>query len=220
MRFTSLCRIRKRLKINGGKKQWIKKWISIFTLRFLVRWKFQIRWNGVFLCAMTVCGKTANKIDIVDFNKREAFRKKLQNSASIGKALYPNELFVLCVDYSSIGGEAKHIDAFAVGDVAKWILEQNITRGSVFEANFRLTWKYVRNIAGKSRLQIGASDAYVAKLIMEDKDVAVISQNANTASTLKKENDTSIDEWQTILDGESGGRLSQEDIFRILQNIT
>lgn len=99
----------------------------------------------------------------------------------IGRALYLNNLFVLGVDYSSIGEEARHIDAFAVGDAAKWLLEKNITSGSVFEGYFKLEWKYVRNVAGKSKLQIGASDAYIAKLILRNPDIELIAQNSNTA---------------------------------------
>ena len=99
----------------------------------------------------------------------------------IGKALYLNDLFVIGADYSNIGDEAKHIDAFAVGEAAKWILENNITKGSVFEGYFKLEWKYVKNIAGKSRIQIGASNAYIAKLILRNPDLKVVAQSANTA---------------------------------------
>lgn len=100
----------------------------------------------------------------------------------IGRALYLNDLFVLGADYSDVSKEAMHIDAFAVGNAAKWILESNITRGSVFEAYFKLEWKYVENIAGKSRLQIGASNAYVAKLILSNPSIELITQNSNTAT--------------------------------------
>lgn len=100
----------------------------------------------------------------------------------IGKALYLNDLFVIGADYSDIGEEAKHIDAFAVGDAAKWILENGITKGSVFEGDFKLEWKYVKNVAGKSRIQIGASDAYIAKLVLRSSDLKLITQSTNTAT--------------------------------------
>lgn len=99
----------------------------------------------------------------------------------IGRALYLNNLFVIGADYSDIGDEAKHIDAFATGDAAKWILENGITKGSVFEGNFKLEWKYVKNVAGKSRIQIGASDAYIAKLVISNPDIKLVAQSMNTA---------------------------------------
>ena len=110
----------------------------------------------------------------------------------IGKALYLNDLFVLGVDYSNIGDEAKHIDAFAVGDAAKWILENNITRGSVFEGYFKLEWKYVKNVAGKSRIQIGASDAYIAKLVLRNANIDLITQSSNTAMPNSRFSDLNI----------------------------
>ena len=100
----------------------------------------------------------------------------------VGKALYLNGLFIIGADYSDIEDEAKHIDAFAVGDAAKWILEHGITKGSVFEGNFKLEWKYVKNVAGKSRIQIGASDAYIAKLILRSSDLSLIAQSASPAT--------------------------------------
>lgn len=119
----------------------------------------------------------------------------------IGKALYLNDLFVLGVDYSDVGDEAKHIDAFAVGDAARWILENHITKGSVFEGSFRLEWKYVKNVAGKSRIQIGASDAYIAKLILRNTDLNLIAQGSTTALS---ENDESA-------------TYSQESIMNLLK---
>lgn len=119
----------------------------------------------------------------------------------IGKALYLNGLFVLGTDYSDVDDVAKHIDAFAVGDAAKWILENHITKGSVFEGSFQLEWKYVKNVAGKSRIQIGASNAYIAKLILKNADLNLIAQGATTASS---ESDESTD-------------YSQESIMNLLK---
>lgn len=103
-------------------------------------------------------------------------------SLPLGKALYLNDIFVLGVDYSDIGDEAKHIDMFAVGESAKWILTNGITVGSVFEGDFQLAWKYVKNVAGKARIQVGASSAYIAKLILRSSNLKLIAQSENTAS--------------------------------------
>jgi hypothetical protein len=99
----------------------------------------------------------------------------------VGKALYLNGIFVLGANYNDIDDDARHIDLFATGDAAKWILENNVTRGSVFESDFTLEWKYAKNIAGKSRIQVGASNAYIAKLILRTADIKLIAQNSNTA---------------------------------------
>lgn len=98
----------------------------------------------------------------------------------LGKALYLNDIFVLGADYSDIGDEAKHIDMFAVGEAAKWILTNGITVGSVFEGDFQLEWKFVKNVAGKARIQVGASSAYIAKLILRNANLKLIAQSENT----------------------------------------
>lgn len=138
----------------------------------------------------------------------------------VGKALYLNDLFVLGVDYSNIGDEAKHIDAFAVGDAAKWILENNITRGSVFEGYFKLEWKYVKNVAGKSRIQIGASDAYIAKLVLRDANIDLITQNSNTAMPNSRFSEINMVTPSTDIAASEDRELrslSQESILGLLQ---
>lgn len=99
----------------------------------------------------------------------------------VGKALYLQGVFVLGANYNDVDDDARHIDLFAVGDAARWILENSITKGSVFESDFVLEWKYAKNIAGKSRIQVGASNAYIAKLILKSSDIKLIAQNSNTA---------------------------------------
>lgn len=139
----------------------------------------------------------------------------------IGRALYLNNLFVLGVDYSSIGEEARHIDAFAVGDAAKWLLEKNITSGSVFEGYFKLEWKYVRNVAGKSKLQIGASDAYIAKLILRNPDIELIAQNSNTAISDSKSLPPDVLFSETPPESSARNNLfsSQERMLELLSGI-
>lgn len=140
----------------------------------------------------------------------------------IGRALYLNNLFVLGVDYSNIGDEAKHIDAFAVGDAAKWILENNITRGSVFEAYFKLEWKYVKNVAGKSKIQIGASDAYIAKLVLRNANIELLTQSSNTAIPNSRFDESNMVKSGTDIatpEEKELERLSQASLLTLLQKI-
>lgn len=119
----------------------------------------------------------------------------------VGRAIFFNDLFVLGVDFSDMGDEAKHIDCFATGKAADWILDNHITKGSVFEGNFSLEWKYVKNVAGKSRLQLGASDAYIAKLVLRDPDLRLCAQGKSTRT---QERETP---------------MSQSDIFDLLSKL-
>jgi hypothetical protein len=108
-------------------------------------------------------------------------------SIPVGRALFFNDLFVMGVDYSDMGDEAKHIDCFATESAAEWVLDNNITKGSVFEGTFSLEWKYVKNVAGKARIQIGANDAYIAKLILRDSNLKLISQSSKSNLSVKNE---------------------------------
>lgn len=139
---------------------------------------------------------------------------------TVGKALYLNDLFVLGVDYSNIGDEARHIDAFAVGDVAKWFLANNINKGSIFEGDFSLEWQYCKNVAGKARFQIGASDAYIAKLIIKSSNIKLITQSLNTVQSGRWRDDIKeINENgnMTMPSIQRQSNQNQENILRLIQ---
>ena len=121
-------------------------------------------------------------------------------SIPIGEAVFFNDLFVLGVDFSDMGDEAKHIDCFAVGAAAEWILDNNITKGSVFEGDFTMDWQLAKNVAGKAKLQFGASDAYVCKLILKGSNLHLVSHGNNSRND----------------DGNSSRMSSQGDILRLL----
>lgn len=81
----------------------------------------------------------------------------------IGDALYMNDLFVLgsSVDVDQAGWL---IDAWAAGEAADWLDENEITTGTTFEARFRFAHEIVKN---GGRLPGGLlCDVYQAKLIM------------------------------------------------------
>lgn len=81
----------------------------------------------------------------------------------IGDALYMNDLFVLgsAIDVDQDGWL---IDAWADGDAADWLDDNEVTTGTTFEAKFRFAHEIVKN---GGRVPGGAPrDVYHAKLIM------------------------------------------------------
>lgn len=80
----------------------------------------------------------------------------------IGDALYLNDLFVLGypVDVDPAGWL---IDAWADGEAADWLDDNDVTTGTTFEAKFRFAHEIVK---GGARIPSGTKDAYQAKLIM------------------------------------------------------
>ena len=81
----------------------------------------------------------------------------------IGDALYMNDLFVLgsAIDVDQDGWL---IDAWAEGDAADWLDDNEVTTGTTFEAKFRFAHEIVKN---GGRVPGGSPrDVYQAKLIM------------------------------------------------------
>lgn len=128
----------------------------------------------------------------------------------LGKILYINDVFVIGADYSDVGDEAKHIDLVAVGEAAKQIRNLGITRGSVFEADVKLEWRYVKNIAGKAHIQIGARDAYIAKLIVRDPTISLITKSSTISSPADEA--YGIDDVRSI--------QSQGELIELLKRLT
>lgn len=81
----------------------------------------------------------------------------------IGDALYLNDLFVLgsSIDVDQDGWL---IDAWADGEAADWLDNNEVTTGTTFEAKFRFAHEVVKN--GGRIPGGGPRDAYHAKLIM------------------------------------------------------
>lgn len=81
----------------------------------------------------------------------------------IGDALYMNDLFVLgsAID---VDQEGWLIDAWADGEAADWLDDNEVTTGTTFEAKFRFAHEIVKN---GGRVPGGAPrDVYQAKLVM------------------------------------------------------
>ena len=91
----------------------------------------------------------------------------------IGDAIYIHDLFVqgtsIDVDYNGW-----LIDAFAEGDAADWLDENEVTTGTIFEARFRFAYEIVKN-GGAVRGEL-PHDVYLAKLIMI-KGIQIIEKN-------------------------------------------
>ena len=126
----------------------------------------------------------------------------------IGDAIYLNDLFVLgtSIDVSYDGWL---IDAFAEGNAADWLDENNVTTGTVFEAKFRFAYEIVKK-GGAARGEL-PHDAYQAKLIMlkgirvietESLDVTANSRKKVSASPVETdldENSEAIEMFRQIL---------------------
>ena len=138
---------------------------------------------------------------------------------TVGKAIYINDLFVLGVDYSNISEEGKHMDAFAVGDAAKWFLTNNINKGCIIEGDFSLEWRYCKNVAGKAMLQFGASDAYLARLIIKSPNIKLITQSLNTAQPSHLLNDVREINDDADITTKRSNSLSQEEFIKLIQTL-
>lgn len=99
----------------------------------------------------------------------------------IGDALYLNDLFVLgsTIDVDPDGWL---IDAWADGEAADWLDDNEVTTGTTFEAKFRFAHEIVKN---GGRIQGGPpQDAYHSKLIML-KGIKIIEKEPKTPKNAK-----------------------------------
>lgn len=103
----------------------------------------------------------------------------------IGDALYLNDLFVLgsTVD---VDQEGWIIDAWADGNAADWLDNNEVTTGTTFEAMFRFAYEIVKK-GGRSSLEEAPHDVYQAKLIMI-KGIKVVERQP--IKPLNSKNDT------------------------------
>lgn len=101
----------------------------------------------------------------------------------IGDALYLNDIFVLgsTIDVDKSGWL---IDAWAEGDAADWLDNNEVTTGTTFEAKFRFAHEIVKN---GGRIPGGAPrDVYQAKLIMIS-GIRVIEKEVKISTPDKQE---------------------------------
>lgn len=112
----------------------------------------------------------------------------------IGDALYLNDLFVLgsAIDVDQDGWL---IDAWADGEAADWLDNNDVTTGTTFEAKFRFAHEIVKN---GGRIPGGIPrDAYHAKLIMLN-GIRVVEKEPKKP----KSNKNSVDNKTTVFPGQ------------------
>lgn len=103
----------------------------------------------------------------------------------IGDALYLNDLFVLGVAID-VEREGWLIDAWAEGEAADWLDNNEVVPGTTFEAKFRFAHEIVKN--GGRILGGGAKDVFQAKLIMIN-GIKVVEKEIKKAITSKNDYD-------------------------------
>lgn len=122
----------------------------------------------------------------------------------IGDALYLNDLFVLgtAIDVDQKGWL---IDAWADGDAADWLDDNEVTTGTTFEAKFRFAHEIVKN--GGRVLGGAPQDTFHAKLIMlkgirvvekEPKKPTSIKNTFDNKLTISSDQEVTDDMWEEL----------------------
>lgn len=133
----------------------------------------------------------------------------------IGDALYMNDLFVLgsAIDVDQDGWL---IDAWAEGDAADWLDDNEVTTGTTFEAKFRFAHEIVKN---GGRVPGGVPrDVYQAKLIMLN-GVRIVEKEPKKPISSKngQENKALISSELDTNDMPAGLREALQQLFENLQ---
>lgn len=125
-------------------------------------------------------------------------------SMPVGDALYLNDLFVLgsIVDVDQAGWL---IDAWAEGEAADWLDDNDITTGTTFEAMFRFAYEIVKN-GGRSSIEEAPHDIYQAKLIML-KGIKVVDKEPITPSNSRNDIDNNLFDLSSMDNNISEGAL-------------
>ena len=91
-----------------------------------------------------------------------------------GTALFLNSLFVLGKE-PDVPTKDWYVDCFASNKAADWILDNNVTSGTIFKGRFRLAYEKTSGIA--RRTENGPEvDAYIVNLILLE-GIEVVSRN-------------------------------------------
>ncbi len=130
----------------------------------------------------------------------------------IGDALYLNDLFVLgsSIDVDQDGWL---IDAWADGEAADWLDNNEVTTGTTFEAKFRFAHEVVKN---GGRIPGGVPrDAYHAKLIML-KGIRIVEKEP----IRPKSNKNSLENKTTVISAREISDRSLEGMEEALKALT
>ena len=100
-----------------------------------------------------------------------------------GDTIFGNDATVFGVDLSDVGEKARIIDYFAEGKNADWILDNEITNGTIFEGKFRFLYESVESVATRA---FGDVDAKIAALLLLEGH-RVIGQDQSSSSSRKNQ---------------------------------
>ena len=98
-----------------------------------------------------------------------------------GNVLFMNNVVALGIDTSDIEDSVLDVDCIAEGEAAEWILDQNITTGTVFEGEFEFGYELVKGVVGVKGSP-RSEDAKIAMLVLK-KGIAVIEQRKSNVET-------------------------------------
>ena len=96
-----------------------------------------------------------------------------------GNVLFMNNLEALDIDTSDIDVNVLDVGCIAEGEAAEWVLDNEITTGTVFEGEFELRYQLVKDIAG-IKASPRSEDAKIAMLILK-KGIDVIERRDEKA---------------------------------------
>lgn len=94
-----------------------------------------------------------------------------------GDTIFCNDVSVLGIDFSDIDEDSATIDMFAEGKSADWIIDNNITLGSIIEAKFLLAYEYVEGVK---------ESGYKKAVLIMKMGNSIIGQEKNIASKVNK----------------------------------
>lgn len=94
--------------------------------------------------------------------------------------LFVNDgMYVLGADFWDVDMDGINVDFFAQGKAADWILDNNVTLGTIFEGTFKLTYEIVPNVSkGNRKVRIAAAVLISGNSVI-GKDEDFIEQERN-----------------------------------------
>lgn len=96
-------------------------------------------------------------------------------------------VFVLGTDFWDVDMDGVNVDFFAQGKAADWVLENNITLGTIFEGTFKLTYEVVPNVSkGNRKVRIAAAVLMEGHTVI-GKDEAFIEHERSRMQNSEKE---------------------------------
>lgn len=81
-----------------------------------------------------------------------------------GETLIGRDVYVLGIELEDIPSDEQDVDFYAEGELADWVLDNNVSTGTIFEGKFKFAYETVEGVASRG---LGmAVDAKIAALIL------------------------------------------------------